>query len=610
MRRGGSIDQKLLVELVRAGEPQRVAALLDFYKITRPPDSAQEAPQWWSDEDDDEPMPSKGKNGRRRRSPSVRSPTAKSLGKARHSQRSPSPVGQEQGRRRASASQGGQAGSKAPSVARTSQVVENRDDGVLKDLTADAVTECQDKLTRQALSAEVGDIPLELDEEPRLEQCCTVEEHPETHLVFLGKILIAGCAPLRLFAERTSSSLGRVRAAEASGALAMFCHCLITLARVVFAVECDKLNIFDEDRQRIAFNFSGALFFNLRYFEELHWQQSGAFDFWFLTMAHELAHNIIATHSLSHGQLLQWIAYRHLPALHELVASPPTAVSDCSVEFASSSRSLAWPSGSSPSETGVLDPSGLAAGAPLDCDSHGDNSRDGLPAQRTCPSLSKAWRVGRAEADMRSRQELHPQMTDLAGNAVLAESHLQEELPEGVQSAKVPGWANQPVTVDVPQISGNGVENGNGMETPLLSRGGFGHRSIGKEMTGTYGIVGTTPIGTLKHGWLGEAARMTNLSPPRAARPELDGRVRGYHNETQLLGTEASSEVLRSTTPATPGASRLVPPASAQSTWLFTGHPGVPQLSPTIAPSQRLQWPVGEGPSSSGLQIFWSPPTG
>ncbi|KAK5108887.1 hypothetical protein LTR62_007689 [Meristemomyces frigidus] len=69
------------------------------------------------------------------------------------------------------------------------------------------------------------------------------------------------------------------------------------------------LNIFhDADGAAIAFNSSGSLFCNLRYFEQLHLTavvasaegrvEAGAY--WWITLCHELAHNLVQEHSSAH----------------------------------------------------------------------------------------------------------------------------------------------------------------------------------------------------------------------------------------------------------------------------------------------------------------------
>ena len=65
--------------------------------------------------------------------------------------------------------------------------------------------------------------------------------------------------------------------------------------------------MFWDDSGTIAFNTNRALFFNYRYFESLHladFQQGRMGDaliYWFVTLAHELSHNLVADHSAAHS---------------------------------------------------------------------------------------------------------------------------------------------------------------------------------------------------------------------------------------------------------------------------------------------------------------------
>ena len=78
-------------------------------------------------------------------------------------------------------------------------------------------------------------------------------------------------------------------------ALKQFAGILIDCADV-FALKRDAVHIFyDSEGSTIAFNRSKALFFNYRYFENLHLpdvqrgQKTEALVYWCVVMAHELA---------------------------------------------------------------------------------------------------------------------------------------------------------------------------------------------------------------------------------------------------------------------------------------------------------------------------------
>jgi hypothetical protein len=100
-----------------------------------------------------------------------------------------------------------------------------------------------------------------------------------------------------------------------AGPLAAFLPLIIALTRV-FGVDPSATNIFhDSASNTVAFNLSGSLFFNLAWFIELHWAEWGtetgknrAWDAWFLTYCHELAHNLVGPHNARHQWYQQQIA--------------------------------------------------------------------------------------------------------------------------------------------------------------------------------------------------------------------------------------------------------------------------------------------------------------
>lgn len=79
----------------------------------------------------------------------------------------------------------------------------------------------------------------------------------------------------------------------------------------VYRVAKSALHLFyDESGLTIAFNTGGSMFFNLRFFMQLHsakWssgteaEKTEAMVWWWVVMAHELAHNLISAHSAEHS---------------------------------------------------------------------------------------------------------------------------------------------------------------------------------------------------------------------------------------------------------------------------------------------------------------------
>ncbi|TKA67206.1 hypothetical protein B0A55_09449 [Friedmanniomyces simplex] len=84
---------------------------------------------------------------------------------------------------------------------------------------------------------------------------------------------------------------------------------LLAETAAIFALPPENLNIFhDESGASIAFNSNGSIFCNLRYFEQLHLSgmtapegrvEAGAY--WWITVCHELAHNLVSEHSSQHS---------------------------------------------------------------------------------------------------------------------------------------------------------------------------------------------------------------------------------------------------------------------------------------------------------------------
>lgn len=90
----------------------------------------------------------------------------------------------------------------------------------------------------------------------------------------------------------------------------------------VFRLHAKCVAIMHEDAGgTIAFNASGALFFNVRFFHALHYKgcvdgvmgmKSACYTYWFTTMAHELAHNIRREHDRTHGYVTEVFVKMHM----------------------------------------------------------------------------------------------------------------------------------------------------------------------------------------------------------------------------------------------------------------------------------------------------------
>ena len=92
-----------------------------------------------------------------------------------------------------------------------------------------------------------------------------------------------------------------------ASALTHFASLLLDCADI-FALKRNSVHIFYDDAgSTIAFNQNRSLFFNYRYFENLHLpsvqqdNKAEATAYWCVVMAHELAHNLVGDHSAQHS---------------------------------------------------------------------------------------------------------------------------------------------------------------------------------------------------------------------------------------------------------------------------------------------------------------------
>ncbi|KIJ62083.1 hypothetical protein HYDPIDRAFT_176650 [Hydnomerulius pinastri MD-312] len=112
--------------------------------------------------------------------------------------------------------------------------------------------------------------------------------------------------------------------------LARFIHIVTPIARV-YGLPMTSLHIFyDMTGGLIAFNRSGSLFLNLRYFEAWHdkdvknGEHSQAQISWFFTLAHEIAHNLIEPHNSEHEFYFSAICEAHIAEFSQLLG--PSAI--------------------------------------------------------------------------------------------------------------------------------------------------------------------------------------------------------------------------------------------------------------------------------------------
>lgn len=116
-------------------------------------------------------------------------------------------------------------------------------------------------------------------------------------------------------------------------AMARFTNILTELSKV-FELRLNTIQIFyDIQGPTIAFNTTGSLFMNLRYYLALHEpstveqekeKRKEAMIYWFMTFCHELAHNFVHQHDSQHEFYMSSFAENYLEALMALFYSPDT----------------------------------------------------------------------------------------------------------------------------------------------------------------------------------------------------------------------------------------------------------------------------------------------
>jgi hypothetical protein len=132
------------------------------------------------------------------------------------------------------------------------------------------------------------------------------DQTPGQDLTFIGntsagvKIFLANAIP-----ASSRSTFLQNHAAQ----LNAFAALLLDVGNV-FLLKPQSLHIYyNETGSSIAFNRQGSIFCNLRYFLQLHWQnfsaaggvgKQAAAVYWFVTLCHELAHNLVSEHSQQH----------------------------------------------------------------------------------------------------------------------------------------------------------------------------------------------------------------------------------------------------------------------------------------------------------------------
>ncbi|KAF1810960.1 hypothetical protein P152DRAFT_515374 [Eremomyces bilateralis CBS 781.70] len=122
---------------------------------------------------------------------------------------------------------------------------------------------------------------------------------PAQDLVRHGDV-IAGM-PLYLFRSDLQSMQSRLREHHHSLNIVVLARILLALGDSM-GIPKGALNVFwAEDGRSIAFNKDGTLYCNYAFAQGIQFNDAKAWIYWFVTLCHELAHNLVKEHSSDHG---------------------------------------------------------------------------------------------------------------------------------------------------------------------------------------------------------------------------------------------------------------------------------------------------------------------
>ena len=125
---------------------------------------------------------------------------------------------------------------------------------------------------------------------------------------------------IKIFSTTTSS--GSLFLSQNFHQVERFSIVIQNLAKV-FKLNLSTVAIYYEPNgSTIAFNRSKALYFNLRFFVALHQNSvdTSCYSYWYMTLAHELAHNLVTAHNKEHGSFTESIAALYLPDFVRLLS--------------------------------------------------------------------------------------------------------------------------------------------------------------------------------------------------------------------------------------------------------------------------------------------------
>ena len=155
------------------------------------------------------------------------------------------------------------------------------------------------------------------------------DARPGQDISFIGET-----SKVRIFLSNTVASQGLTASKfmiTNASALKLFATILLDCADI-FTLNLSTVHIFYDDAgSTIAFNQNKALFFNYRYFGNLHLpsvQQGNRADaivYWCVVMAHELSHNLVSDHSAQHSYYTEAMVIQYFGKIaSKIVGQQPT----------------------------------------------------------------------------------------------------------------------------------------------------------------------------------------------------------------------------------------------------------------------------------------------
>jgi hypothetical protein len=133
------------------------------------------------------------------------------------------------------------------------------------------------------------------------------DSSPGQDLSFIGNT----SAGVKIFMANAVPSSSRTTYLQSNAEMLNAFAALLLDVGNVFLLKPQSLHIYyNESGSSIAFNRQGSIFCNIRYFSQLHWTnfksaggvgKQTAAVYWFVTLCHELAHNLVSEHSQQHS---------------------------------------------------------------------------------------------------------------------------------------------------------------------------------------------------------------------------------------------------------------------------------------------------------------------